>query len=630
MSRFFFLKGLCNMSEIDLTKYQQLSEIEHVLVRSSIYIGSIVNTTNESFLLSDDKKHFELREVGYNPGLLKLFDEIISNSVDEHIRTGSVSKIEVSLSPLTGEIIVSDNGGIPVQIHPDYGVYVPTMIFGQLRTGSNFDDSERSGAGMNGLGSKLTSIFSKKFVVDTCDGKKRFQQIFTNNLSHITEPDITTGSKKGTCISFIPDYDRLQCSLDEENIEKITKRVYDIAGCNPKIKVYLNGELIRIKSFEEYAGMYFDNGISDNNDDWHIVVGASDEDTFRHSSFVNGIDVFNGGTHIDYIVNQITTNLRQHIQKKHKIDVKPNNIKQQLFLVMKCKINAPMFTSQTKEFLSTDPKDYGTSFVVSTKFMKKLIESDIVEKILNWAEAEQNRKELAELKKMNKQVNNNNFLKRILKFDDATSKDRSECTLILSEGDSAARPIVSCRDANTQGVFPLKGKPLNVRDVKVSKLTSNDEFANLMAILGLKIGTKVTIDDLRFSRILLACDADNDGQHIIGLILNMFQQFWPNLLEEGLIYKLKTPQIIATAGKKSYEFYDKASYLKWKEKGIKHSYKFYKGLGTFTTKDFRQYIVDDTYFEQLTVVDSNDFDSIDLAFDKKRADDRKEWLKDNR
>ncbi len=400
-----------------------------------------------------------------------------------------------------------------------------------------------------------------------------------------------------------------------------------VAGCNTKIKVYLDDNLIKVNKFADYVSMYVDTMVEDMNDDWHIAVAASQNDTFKHVSFVNGVDTFNGGSHIDYVTNQITGALRDYIKKKHKIDVKPNNIKQQLFIFINCTINAPMFTSQTKEFMSSDAKDFGTSYTISDRFIKKLVASDVVERILDWAEAQQRQKELAELRKMNKQTQNNNFLKKIVKFDDATSKDRQECILALTEGDSAAKTILSARDPKTVGVYPLKGKPLNVRDVKVSKLTANEEFANIMAILGVKLGDDSSnIMSLRFSKVLICADFDPDGSHISGLVVNMFQQFWPSLVKEGVLYRLRTPLIVATIGKQKFEFFSRSEYDAWSKRDSKHSMKYYKGLGTWSTKDFDKFMTDPKYHEQLIYEDEDDFKSVDLAFDKRMSNQRKDWL----
>lgn len=613
------------MSEV--LKYQKLGEIEHVLKRSGIYLGSIINTTALAWNL-DQQTKMEEKELTWNPGLLKMFDEVISNAVDEHIRSGKVNQINVSLFPMTGEIVIEDDGGIPVLKHPEYGTYVPEMIFGELRTGSNFNDDEREGAGMNGLGAKLTSIFSKEFVVDTCDGKNRFIQTFTDNLSKKSEPLIRTSNVAGTKIRFTPDYERLNCEMDEDNIAKMTRRVYDIAGCNPKIKVSLNGKEIKLKSFADYVGLYVDNSVGEVQDGWEVYLSPSKESAFKQVSFVNGIDVFNGGTHVEYVTGQLVAKIREFIKKKHKVDVKPANIRQHMFLFLKCKINAPMFNSQTKENMISDVRNFGSSYSPSDKFVKKILESDVVQKVLDWVEGEKRRVELAQLRDLNKTTQNTNFLKKILKFEDANSKDRSKCILFLTEGDSACKTIIGARDSEYHGSFPLKGKPLNVRDVEVKKLAANVEFQNIIAILGLKIGVPVTKpEDLRFGTICALSDQDADGQHIRGLLINMFNEFWPEIIKFGMLKIMNTPLVVAQLKGKSFEFFHKEAYTEWALTNPGHKHTYYKGLGGFATKDFKAFLSNpDKYMVRLTIVDETDIERLNMAFDKDKADQRKLWL----
>lgn len=609
----------------DLNKYQKLTEREHVLARAGMYLGSTSNTEQECWVVSNGKMVRET--IQWNPALIKIFDEIVSNCVDEHLRSGSVKNIWVDTYGMIGEIQVRDDGGIPVQKHPEYKTWIPEMIFSEFRTGSNFGDEERLTAGLNGLGSKLSSVFSKVFKVDTCDGKKRYVQVFKDNLEHRGDAVIQPDTNNGTTITFLPDYDRLGCSLDEGNLKRIERRVYDIAGCNPKINVFLNGNKIKINKFAEYVKMFTETFVIEEQDHWSVAVASSD-DAFRHVSFVNGVDTFNGGTHVDYVSGVIAGKLRDLIKKKHKVDVKPNIIKQQMFVFVKASINAPMFTSQTKEYMSAEIRNFGTSFDCNDKFIKRIMESDIVQKILDWVEGEKRRAELAELRNLNKQTQNNNFLKRIVKFDDATSKDRSQCTLFLTEGDSASKTILSARDASKHGSFPLKGKPINVRDIEVKRLAANEEFQNIMAIMGLKIGQKVkAVTELRFARLCVLTDSDADGAHIGGLLFNMINQFWPELFTLGVIHKLNAPLIIATAKKDVFEFSTVEEYHKWSEKGIKHVHKYFKGLGSYETKDFKRFLENEAkYMVQITVQDLEDIAALDIAFDKTKADERKVWL----
>lgn len=610
----------------DLSKFKKLSELEHVRARAGIYIGSVYPITKEEWVVENER--MLKKNITYSPGILKLFDEVISNSVDAHIRYGKVTEIMVDISSLTGEISIKDDGGIPVQIHPEYNMYIPQMVFGQLRTGSNFDDSDRPTIGQNGLGVKLVNILSDMFIVETCDGVKKFTQSFKNGMSEISEPIISNSAVNGTRITYTPDYTFFKSSLDSNNVLKLIKRVYDVAGCNPNIKVYLNSNRVSLNSFSDYVKLFSDNIVYEEQDGFKIGIMPSINESFDQVSFVNGVDCFSGGTHIDYIMNQICSKLRAYFNKKYKVDVKPNNIKQQMFLVCSLNINAPMFNSQSKELLTSDPKSYGVSYTPTDKFINKLIKSDIVQKILLWIEGEKHKEELAELRKLNKDTSNKNALKKIENFDDATSNERRECILTLTEGNSAALAVLSARDPKYVGVLPLRGKMLNVRDIDIKELAKKKEFQNIMTIVGLKIGTKVeSIDQIRYGKICTLTDADTDGYHCAGLIFNMLYTFWPELFDLGVVCRIKPPIIIATYKKNTHEFFSMDEYKTWADAHQGHTHKYFKGLGTYKTQDFKRFLTDKkTYMTKIIIKDESDVDSLNLAFDKKKADERKIWL----
>ena len=610
---------------MSLEKYKRLTDVQHVLQRSGVYLGSIINTEREAFVVENDK--IVLKTVKYNPAIIKMFDEIISNSADESIRSGNVKNIKVTIND-DKSITVSDDGGIPVELHPEYKIYIPELLFGELRSGSNFDDDNRTTAGMNGMGSVLVNIFSKMFKVETCDGKKKFTQTYYNNLSEKDEPTIKSSKANGTSITFLPDYERLKCELDSDNISMIERRCYDIAANFPNVNVYFNNKKLSFKKFVDFCDMFVDTAkISQKSDDWEIVVTPSmNDDMFRHVSFVNGIDTFNGGTHVDYVANQITTSVREYVKKKYKIDVKPNTIKQCLFVFVKASINAPMFTSQTKEQLINDSKSFDNPIVLTQKTINDILKSDIVQKVLDWAENEKRKQELAELRKLNSQSKKSS-LKHILKFDDASTKDRQSAMLFLAEGDSAAATIKAARKSNPNiGVFALRGKVLNVRNAKKSKILENEEIKNLMAITGLQLGVNVKKEDLYFQKIVIASDFDGDGHHICGLLCNLFGSLWPDLMRQNVLYRLKTPVIVAKTSKESLEFFNLEEYRDWEKKGIKHTPKYFKGLGSWKTSDFERFLSDEKYITQI-IADNEGMDMLEMVFGNEKGDDKKEWLK---
>ncbi len=613
-------------------KYIKLNDVEHVLLRPGRYIGSITPHTESTHIVNDEDNTIVKQKITWNQGLIKLFDEVISNSVDESKRRGSkLDTIKIKIDIKTSKITIYDNGGIPVEMHKEHNMYVPEMIFGELKSGSNFDDSEDAFlTGQNGEGSSLTNIFSSMFKVETADGKKKFTQIFKNNSTTKSKPKIEASNLKYTRITFLPDYKKLSTVLEGGNYQKLIKRIYDIAGCNPKLKIYFNDKQIKIKSFKDYISLYTKEYIYEDNKEWRIALARTDSG-FEQISFVNGTEAIdNNSTHIAYILNQITVKLREFFKKKHKVDVKPSDIKNHLRLFIDATIRNPRYSSQTKEKLITEVKDYGTEINITDRFINRLIKSEVIQDILDWVEAKKDANERAELRKLNRNNSKAN-LRHIIKLSDANEKkERWKCMLMLAEGDGAAKNIKAVGDKRYIGSFPLKGKPMNVRDIAIQKIIANNELNNIMQILGLEIGKKVeSIHDLRYGKIVMMVDADTDGSHICGLLLNFFNQFWPELFELGVLYRFITPIVKVKIGKKEQWFYRLSEYHTWKEANpdIKYTSKYYKGLGTSTPKEFRQYVENiDKHLIPFELNDKADLDYIDLAFNKSRADDRKKWL----
>lgn len=631
---------------MDIEKqFKKLDEIDHVRKRPGMYVGSIAQHEGTEWVYDVVSKKMKQQEISYNPGLIKIFSEILDNSIDEHKRNPTkLNLVKVDIDEATGMLSVYDNGGIPVVMHTEHQQYVPEMIFSELRAGSNFnDDVDQSLIGTNGVGSCLTNILSTQFTIETCDGKNYFKQVFSNSMRDRTDPKIKESNKNHTKISFIPDYEYFGTSLTEGNKLKIIKRVIDSAGCNPGITFYLNGEKLKLASFKDYISLYTDEYEFEENDDWKIGISNS-KDGFSQVSFVNSVETYSGGTHVEYIMSQVTTALRSHFLKKHKVDVKPSDIKQHIRVFISANINRPKFSSQTKENMISEPKDYKSSIKVSDKFITKLTKSEVIKSILDWVEAKKLAQEKADQRALNKNTKQNP--NRVDKFIDATeTKDRSKCMLFLTEGDSASKAIISAKsDKNAKfiGSYPLKGKPSNVCDINIKDLMGkenkkgekeNSVFENLMIIMGLRLGEKVeSIDQLRFGKLIIMSDQDLDGFHINGLMINMIYRFWPELFEMGVIYRFKTPLVRITTSKKDViNFYTEVDYNNWLTSNptIKHNSKYLKGLASHQTEWFKTYLDDmATHLVPYTIEDDEDRASIDLAFSKEKgaADKRKEWL----
>lgn len=571
-------------------KYKKLDDISHVLQRNSMYIGSIKPHTSNKWIFNNGK--MTKSEVTYNPGFLKLFDEIIMNSVDENKREGSkldTIKIKVDKNVIS----VWDNGGIPVVKHTEHNEWIPEMIFSNLKAGSNFNDDEaRTGAGTNGVGSSLVNIFSTEFKIVTCDGKNIFTQVFSNNMRDRTTPIIKKSTKNHTEISYIPDYEKLGMDgIDESHFKMINKRVIDIAGCNTNIKIYFNDELINIKSFEDYVKLYKEDFFSESNKDrtWSVSIAHSEEG-FQQVSFVNSTETYDGGTHMDYIMSQILGQLRDFFQKKHKVDVKPSELKNHLFIFLNSTVVNPGFSSQTKEKLITEVKDFGYYHEISDKIIKLILKSEIVNSILDWVQQKKN----ADESKLARDLNKNLSKIKVEKLIDAKGKDRWKCSLAIFEGDSASSAFRKSRDPQTQGAFSLRGKFVNATEMNYQKLTSNNEVVNLMGAMGLKLGQKVVPGKLRYGRIIFYCDADHDGSSIVGLLINFLFKYWPELFESPIVFKASTPIVVSKnlKTKKKISFYTQDEYNDWLSKINPKDWEieYKKGLAALVDDEYAEII----------------------------------------
>jgi len=620
--------------------YRVLDEIEHIRLRTGMYAGSTSLQESEEYIFDLSTKKMVKRKISYIPALIKIFSEILDNSIDEAKRApGILDVIKVEIDKTTGKISIHDNGrGIPVELHPDTNTYVPETVFSNLRSGSNFNDEEdQSLIGTNGVGSTICNVLSAEFKIETCDGKKHFSQTFSNGMRDKSEPHIKNGTNNHTKITFLPDYEFFKLtSLDDDHYLKMVKKIIDAAGTNPQIKFYINGEKFYLKSFSDYVNLYCDGSVTDENKDWKIAVTPSD-DGFDQVSFVNSVETYNGGTHINYVSSQITSKIREFILKKHKLDIRPSEISSHLRMFISCQVNRPKFSSQTKDQLISPSSEYKTSWEVTDKFIKRVIEAGVVDRVLLWAEAKAKAEEMRILKELSKDIDKGNP-RRVDKFSDAMEdNDRHLCELYLTEGDSARLSIHESRGKNPYiGSFALKGKLLNVMDADLKKVIGgkdsdgNKEIMNIMKITGLKIGVPVkSVKDLRFGKIIVLSDQDLDGAHIGGLLFNFFAYFWPELFELGIIYRMNTPLVIANVKGKETEFLTDEDYEEWSKTASKHEVSRFKGLGKFKTSRFKKILENrDNYLIRIGKLEAVDMAGLDLAFKGTKADERKEWLSD--
>ncbi|KAF7726958.1 DNA topoisomerase 2 [Apophysomyces ossiformis] len=598
--------------------YQKKSQLEHVLLRPDTYIGSVEAEEQEMWVYDAEEDQIKKKKIRYVPGLYKIVDEILVNAADNKIRDPSMNAIKVVINRSENFISIQNNGrGIPIEMHKEENVYVPELIFGHLLTSSNYNDNEKKvTGGRNGYGAKLCNIFSTEFIVETADKERKlkYHQVFNKNMTIKHDPKITKNAKgeEYTRISFNPDLSKFgMTEMDEDFEALIKKRVYDLAGCVEGVNVYLNGTKIPVKGFKNYVELYtksmdirnaegkkpiiFEPVVSPR---WQVAFAVSDGQ-FNQVSFVNSICTAKGGSHVNYVADQIVKALVAEVQKKSgNKNIKPFQIKNHMCIFLNCLIENPSFDSQTKENMTLRVGSFGSTYKLSEKFISLISKSGIIDNIVKWVKfREDEQMAKADSGKMSRRLN-------IAKLEDANwaglKNKNKECTLILTEGDSAKALVLSGLSVvgrDKFGVFPLRGKLLNVRDASNTQIMSNAEISNIKSILGLKHGkTYTSVDELRYGKLMIMTDQDHDGSHIKGLLINFIDQMFPSLLDiPGFLLEFITPII--------------------------------KGLGTSDKSDARKYFSQlEVHRKEFEVPNREERQLIDMAFSKKKVADRKQWL----
>ena len=645
-------------------KYQKKTDKEHVLDNPDTYIGSIEQISSNMYIYDEVNKKIVEKNIDFIPGLYKLFDEAIVNCRDHAIR---MEQVIASTSNATNEVnypvtnisitiaddgiitLTNDGNGIDVSIHSEYGIWIPELIFAHMRTSTNYDKTEKKVVGgKNGFGFKLVLIWSSWGKIETVDAKtgQKYVQEFKTNLNIIEKPTITKCKNKPyTSVSFKPDFKRL--GLKEGNFNSdfkalLIRRIFDIAAVTDKsIKVKYNNLKLDpdVKDFESYANLYI--GCKSEhprlyekaNERWEYTVCLAPNEEFTQVSFVNGIHTSKGGKHVEYIVGQLVKKLTLYIKEKKHVEVKPASIKEQLMIFVNCTIENPAFDSQTKDYLNTAISNFGSSCDVSTKFIEKLAKMGVMSVACSLTEVKENKAAKKTDGTKCKTIRN---IPKLVDANYAGTNKSNECILILCEGDSAKSGIISGlsrEDRNIIGVYPMKGKMFNIRGENVSKIAENKEITEIKQILGLEHGKTYSANDvstkLRYGKLLFMTDQYLDGSHIKGLGINMIDSEWSSLIQiPNFIGYMNTPILKATKGKEMLEFYNNGEYLNWRENlaqdSKKWSIKYYKGLGTSTSKEFKEYFLKKKIVNFKSTETSRT--TIDMVFNKKRADDRKNWL----
>lgn len=632
-----------------MEKYQIKSEIEHILDRPGMYMGSTNNEVVELMLYQPStNKIISVKNSVYNAGLMKLFDEIMSNSVDEHRRKDSlfrIDRIKVTAND-DGYIKIWDNGGIPVQNHKQTGILIPELIFGHLRTSSNYDDSqERDVIGTNGLGAKLTNIFSTEFIVETADGKNKVIVKWTDNMRNIETSEIVPTKEHYTCISFKIDLKRFDIDkLLLSTIRQMQKRCIDACACNPNLTIdfetnIADGKLNttwKFDTFEDYVNLYLEPEQRELNVNYNVpklnitlqpsVLASSNGKSNENIAFVNGALCCNG-THIKIIQKQIVDKILEYCKKNEMELITEKDVIQRMTLFINCSVKNPTYDSQTKECLTNKLSAFDLK--LSDKYIKEILDSEIINVLKDFYSVKYAEEQKKETRKLNNIIKSTkkNTKKLISASGSSTHKE-----LWIFEGNSASNGFRKYRNPLTQSAYLLRGKIRNTFDLKRNQILENQELREIIALLGLLFNEpSKNLKNLKYDKIIVDSDADYDGHHICGLFLAFVAKHFPELIKAGKIYRALSPIIIAfntkTHEKLYYytldEFESKKHLINMKDYEIRYT----KGLGGLDDDDYNIMLRQQKLL-QFSIEDITDMEYINIWFEKS-AIQRKEILLGN-
>jgi len=663
-----------HMSQSDYHSFNE--QRDHVYNIPDTYIGNSVKAEREERVLDLETMTFKKSLINIPEGVERIFIEILSNAGDNSARSllKNIDPGEIMVT-MTDTTIKIRNGGIPipVEIHKEKNMYVPELIFGNLMSSSSYDkNKKRQFSSRNGFGSKLTNIFSKEFkvtVADTFNGLL-FKKTWSDNMKSQEPNEITKYPKTGKSfveIEFTMDFQRFGYDkYPQEAFELYSRHIVDTAF-TLKIPTSFNGKKINIKSAKDYAKMYLGKESVKNSILYYVwpegtetilkknikiakdktvlpvleICAVDSPDAAEKVAFVNNMWTRNGGVHYEAAFKAVTSGILKTVnegsgkKKKKKDDKTPklalSDVKKHVSLFVNCWIEDPIFDSQSKnELKAPTPK-----VTIDEKILKPILNWDLVSRLYAELDAKQFR---LSMKTDGKKTKNLSGMDKLKDANKAGTSESSECTLYVTEGDSALtfakhlRSFIPGEKGNDYvGCYPLKGKPINIMNATPMKVNSNKEINDLKKILALKSGVDYSVEEnyqtLRYGHLMVLADADTDGKHILGLVMNIFHCEFPSLIARGYITYLRTKILEIKKGKNKIKFYSQHDYDVWKEKtkdfkSWEHSY--FKGLGTSEEAD----VEDESKNPKIvqTIYDEIAPYSMRLAFDKKLTHNRKDWI----
>jgi len=653
-------------SHMQHADYQWLPPREAILLRPDTHVGRVEAQEVTRTVLDAATLTPRTVTATVSAALEKLFDEILTNAIDHRVRDSAMTRIDVSFDP-DGTIHVSNDGSKTITLShwPGTEVRTPQVLFHEINAGSNLVEvNAHNVGGRNGVGATIVNYMSKRFTLSLCnaDEKQTYSQTFRDNGAEVGEPKLGAYKKKTahTAISFLPDYERLTMPpppVADEVRALLVGRAVDAAACTAAT-VYVDGARIPIKTLRQYALAYGGEFLGQeragaaaegaDGDAATAALGVSlvvttGAATATHVCFVNGVRC--RGTLYDAVLKNLAAALAAKapsLGAKHLQAL----VAEHCSVFISARLNTPSFGSQSKDVLDTPVSRFGFAIPDCASLAKKIEKLDVVREQLAMREQLANGK-LA--KKALSATGGQRLSKKIKKYERATEVGHGgPCTLWVTEGDSAKAMVVSGFakiGRKRHGVYPLRGKLLNVWDLKPTDALKNTEICELLSILHLDPGKTYDAASARRLpyKLMIITDQDDDGSHIFGLVLAVFHHFFPTLLEAvpDFVRRFVTPvikvRLPAVAPKRkaagdgassgaapssTLEFFALSTYRAW-EAGRDpaarkpQSIHYYKGLGTNSTEEAVAYFGD---MARYTVVVRNDgpraTDAMRTAFSK--------------
>lgn len=651
-------------------KYSIKNDIQHVLDCSDVYLGDTSSSIRKEYIYNSELNKIVYQNINVSEALIRIFVEVLTNAVDNVERSKDTEicckTIKVNLDLETGLISVWNDGVvIPIIKNKNQVVeegdseniflskedklnlkklnelYIHSLIFGHLRSSSNYTNEEvREVSGKNGVGVKCTNIFSSYFCVTGVDPiqKLKLVQEWSNNMTKTKGPEITNCNltRGYTEVKYIPDFTKFNLTKYPEEFFSIAKKlVIDVSSLLPEINVYFNGEKILIKNLNTYSRLYYDDNEPINTLSLKykgsevVIVGSENCGNNLTISFVNGQITKDGGQHTQSWTKTVFGSILESLNKSKKdTKLSKGDISPYFQFFIHSRVNKPKFDGQNKNILKNPKVESKLEKAQLNKILKWPVITIIKEKVLR-------SKEFLALKKI--ESTKRKVIPKVDGYDPANTFGL-ESILIVCEGLSAKSYAVAGiqtgifgkKGRNYFGILPLRGKFLNVKNVSLTKIGSNKVVSDLIKVFNLKFNLDYSLPQnfktLNYGNLLILTDADKDGIHIKGLILNFFHELFPTLFKkEGFIMSMETPivKIFQKKGKDDLLFYDENTFEEYRQTNHVKNFKYYKGLGTINPKDVS------SFFGKKLVkyrCDSKGEKTINKVFGGENTNERKVWL----